>query len=97
MSMRGGILSCYDSKSGDLHWQERIGGTFTASPIAYEGVAAFVADEGPALVVEPGKEPKITECGSLKEADEEIFRSSITPSGGQLFIRSTKVLYCVGK
>lgn len=97
MSMRGGILSCYDSKTGDLHWQERIGGTFTASPIAYEGVAAFVADEGPALVVEPGKEPKITECGSLKEADEEIFRSSITPSDGQLFIRSTKVLYCVGK
>lgn len=97
MSMRGGILSCYDSKKGDLHWVERIGGTFTASPIAYDGVAAFVSDEGPGLVVVPGTEPKIIECGSLKQNDEEIFRSSITPSGGQFFIRSTKVLYCVGK
>ena len=97
MSMKGGILSCYDSETGDVHWQERIGGTFTASPIAYEGVAAFVSDEGPGLVVEPATEPKITECQSLKFDDEEIFRSSITPSGGQLFIRSTKVLYCVGK
>lgn len=97
MSMRGGILSCYDSKTGQLHWEERIGGTFTASPVAYEGVAAFVSDEGPAIVVDPGTEPRVTECESLKENDEEIFRSSITPSGGQLFIRSTKVLYCVGQ
>ena len=97
MSMKGGILSCYDSKTGELHWAERIGGTFTASPVAYEGVAAFVSDEGPGLVVEPGIEPKVTPCESLGSDLEEIFRSSITPSGGQLFIRSTKVLYCVGK
>lgn len=95
MSMKGGILSCYDSKTGKLHWQERIGGTFTASPVAYEGVVAFVSDEGPGLVVEPASEPKITECGSLGSDLEEIFRASITPSGGQLFVRSTKVLYCI--
>ena len=97
MSMKGGILSCYDSKTGELHWNERIGGTYTASPVAYEGVAAFVSDEGPGLVVEPGTEPKVTLCEGLGSDLEEIFRSSITPSGGQLFIRSTKVLYCVGK
>ena len=97
MSMRGGILSCYDSKTGKLHWQERIGGTFTASPVAYEGVAAFVSDEGPGLVVKPGTEPEVTLCESLRSGDEEIFRSSITPSGGRLFIRSTRVLYCIGQ
>ena len=30
-------------------------------------------------------------------ADEEVFRASLTPSDGQLFLRSTQVLYCIGK
>ena len=97
MSMRGGILTCYDATTGKEHWQERIGGTVTASPVAYDGLVAFIEDGGEALVVDPADTPKIISRCNLQTDDEEIFRSSITPSGGQLFIRSTKNLYCIGK
>lgn len=97
MSMKLGILTCYDAKTGRQHWQERIGGTVTASPIAYEGVVAFVEDGGEAIVVEPADTPKIISRCNLKTDDAEIFRASITPSGGALFVRSTTKLYCIGK
>ena len=34
--------------------------------------------------------------GSLAEGEEKDVRSSIALSGGQLFIRTTRTLYCVG-
>ncbi len=67
----------------------------TASPVAYDGLVAFIEDGGEALVVEAADTPKIVSRCNLLKDDEEIFRASITPSGGQLFIRSTKNLYCI--
>lgn len=97
MSMRGGVLNCYDTKSGKELWRTRIGGQFCASPIAYDGLAVFLREDGEALVVKPGKRPTVVARNRLSHGDREIFRSSITPSDGQLFIRSTGALYCVGK
>jgi outer membrane protein assembly factor BamB len=97
MSHRGGILSCYDAQTGETHWQERIGGNYSASPVSFDGLAVFMSEAGEALVVRPGKEVDVVSTNTLESNDDEIFRSSITPSGGQLFIRSTKKLYCVGK
>jgi outer membrane protein assembly factor BamB len=97
MNMQGGILTCYNATTGEQLWQERIGGTVTASPVAYDGLVAFIEDGGEAIVVEPADTLKIVSRCNLLKDDEEIFRASITPSGGQLFIRSTKNLYCIGK
>ncbi|MDA0810094.1 MAG: PQQ-like beta-propeller repeat protein [Planctomycetota bacterium] len=97
MSMQGGILTCYNATTGEQLWSERIGGTVTASPIAYDGLVAFIEDGGEALVVEPADTLKVVSRCNLQTDDEEIFRASITPSGGQFFIRSTKNLYCIGK
>lgn len=97
MSMRGGILTCYDAKTGDQLWIERIGGNFTASPIAYDGLVAFIDDGGEVIVVEPADTFKLVSRCNLLTDDSEIFRASITPSGGNFFIRSTKNLYCIGK
>ncbi|MDA1160505.1 MAG: serine/threonine protein kinase, partial [Planctomycetota bacterium] len=83
--------------AGEHLWSERIGGTVTASPIAYDGLVAFIEDGGEALVVEPADTLKVVSRCNLQTDDEEIFRASITPSGGQFFIRSTKNLYCIGK
>ena len=96
MGMKGGILTCYNAKSGDELWQERIGGNYSASPVAFDGRVAFISEEGEALIVEPADVPKIIARNTIDSSDEEIFRASITPSGGQLFIRSNSVLYCVG-
>ena len=97
MNHRGGILTCYRAASGEELWQERIGGTFSGSPVAFDGLAAFMSDSGNAIVVKPGEKADIVSANTLTTDDDEIFRASITPSGGQLFIRSTKRLYCVSK
>ncbi|MBI1315116.1 PQQ-binding-like beta-propeller repeat protein [bacterium] len=97
MSQKGGILTCYDAQTGEQYWQERIGGNHSASPVAFDGLAAFIAEEGEALIIRPGKQLDIVSRNTLTAGDDEIFRASITPSAGQLFLRSTKKLYCVGR
>ena len=96
MNMKG-ILTGYDTQSGTELWTARIGGNYSATPISYAGHALFISERGETVFIKPTKsEPIITSRNRLTSGDEEIFRSSITPSLGQLFIRSTQVLYCIG-
>lgn len=104
VSMRGGIMNCYEAATGKELWRTRLGGQFSASPIAYDGVAVFIREDGETFVVKPGPEPNVVARNRLSHGSRELFRSSITPSDGQLFIRSTGdrfapvgTLYCVGK
>jgi outer membrane protein assembly factor BamB len=97
IGMRGGILSCYDGKTGQEQWQERIGGNYSSSPVVFDGTAAFLSEAGEAILVKPGPKPNIVSRNVVGASDEEIFRASITPSKKELFLRSTSVLYCVSK
>lgn len=97
VSMRGGVMNCYDAKSGKELWRSRIGGQFSASPIAYDGHAVVIREDGEAFVVKPGDKANIVARNKISGGEDEIFRSTITPSDGQLFIRSTGALYCIGK
>ncbi len=92
-----GVASCYDTLTGKELWKERISGNISASPIAAGGLAYFIAEDGKTIVLRPGPSLDVVAESTLDAADDEIFRSSITPSQGQLFIRSDQVLYCVGK
>lgn len=96
MSM-GGILTGYEASSGRQLWVERVGGNYSASPIAYRGKAVFIDESGEGIVVDPRSEEHIVARNRLTPVDDEIFRASITPSEGQLFIRTTAGLYCVGE
>ncbi len=90
-----GILFCYDCESGKELWKERIGANYSSSPLVAEGRAYFQSDAGETTVVEPADELKIVAKSTLPSADDELFRSALVPSHGQIFIRSTKFLYCV--
>ena len=92
-----GIFTCYDIHDGHEYWKERVGGNFSGSPIAANGLVYFVDEDGRTVVIKPGESLEIVSENLLTSADDEIFRASPTPCDGQLFIRSTKVLYCVGK
>ena len=48
------MLSCVDAKTGKLHWQERLGGNHSASPIFADGRIYFLSEEGVATVIAPG-------------------------------------------
>jgi outer membrane protein assembly factor BamB len=93
----GGILTSYDTVSGKELSKARVGSKCSAAPTSYQGLAFFVFESGETLVVKPGDSAKILGRNKLEAKEGEIFRSSITPSQGQVFIRSTKTLYCIGK
>ena len=92
-----GIATCYDSGSGRVLWNERLGGNFAASPIAANGLAYFQVDDGQVIVIEPGSSLKIVARNDLSASADEIFRASPAVSHGQIFLRSDQVLYCIGE
>jgi outer membrane protein assembly factor BamB len=93
-----GVATCYDAVDGHVYWKERLTGKHSGSPIAANGLVYFVNENGLTTVIEPAETLKIVATNQLTPgSDEEIFRASPTPCDGRLFIRSTKILYCVGK
>jgi outer membrane protein assembly factor BamB len=52
----GGIASCLDAVTGSVHWQERVGGNYSASPIHADGRIYFQNEEGTCVVVRAGRE-----------------------------------------
>jgi outer membrane protein assembly factor BamB len=95
MSMAG-ILFCYDCETGKELWKERVGEKYSSSPLVAEGRAYFQNDAGETVVVEPGEKIKLVAKSKLDSQTDELFRAALVPSQGQIFIRSTKALYCVG-
>ncbi len=54
-----GVASCVEAKTGEIVWQERIGGQFSASPIYSEGRIYCFGHEPNAPVLAVGREFKI--------------------------------------
>jgi outer membrane protein assembly factor BamB len=84
-----GVLSCVDAKTGKLHWQQRIGGNHSASPVFADGRIYFLSEEGVATVIAPGTTFK-------RLADNELdgaTLASMAIAHGSIFIRSLTHLY----
>ena len=91
-----GILSCYDTKTGNELWKERLtSGDITAAPLAAGGKGYFNFENGETVVIEPGAKMKIVATNKLEPQSGELFRASLAPTTGQLLIRSDQTLYCV--
>lgn len=88
----GGIASCYDAKTGHVHWQERLGPHHSSSLVAANGKVYFLDDEGTTHVVAADKEFKVIAKNPL---GEEAY-SSPAISNGQLFIRGAQHLIAIG-
>lgn len=89
----GGIVSCYQPKTGDIVWQERVGGNFCASPVWADGRIYFLSEAGDTTVIEAADQFKVVAKNSLGEKCQ----ASMAVSGGRLFIRGDKNLFCIGK
>jgi len=90
-STDGGVATCMNANTGELLWQERVGGNFAASPVSAAGRIYFVADSGETTVVEAGPEFKVLAKNPLGEK----VQASPAVSQGQLFIRTDKSLFCI--
>ena len=63
----GGVASCVDAETGELHWRERLGGKYSASPVRVDDRIYFTSEEGVCHVVACGKEFKVLAESDLKE------------------------------
>jgi outer membrane protein assembly factor BamB len=92
-----GIATCYDATDGHIYWSDRLAGKHSASPIAANGLVYFISEDGVTRVIKPGPTLQVVSENSLPAGDDEIFRSSFGIADGKVFIRSTSMLYCIGK
>jgi outer membrane protein assembly factor BamB len=88
-----GVATCVDARTGRVHWQERLGGNFSASPIFADGRIYFMNELGATTVLAPGKAFRRLATNSLKDA---WTLGSMAVSGGSIFIRSSDYLYRIG-
>jgi outer membrane protein assembly factor BamB len=89
----GGIATCADARTGKVHWTERLGGNFSASPVYAEGRIYFQSEEGVGLVIKHSKSFEVIAKNNL---DEPTLASYAVIDGG-LFIRSQAHLWHVVK
>lgn len=89
-----GIVWCRDAKTGAVVWgDQRVRpGTYSASPVIADGKVYVISEDGVATVFEAGPVFKL-----LAENDlGEYTLSSPAMSDGQIFLRTTNHLYCIG-
>lgn len=86
-----GVVSCLNAATGDTVWQERVGGTFTASPLAAAGKVYFFSEEGDVPVIAATREFKLLAKNKLADG----FMASPAVAGDALFLRTKTHLYRV--
>lgn len=84
-----GIATCVDAKTGEVHWQERLGGNFSASPLFAAGRIYFLDENGTTTVIAPGT--TFTELA--KNSVEGRTLASLVPVEGAMFLRTDTHLY----
>ncbi|WP_437229147.1 PQQ-binding-like beta-propeller repeat protein [Planctomicrobium sp. SH661] len=86
-----GIARCVDAATGESRWQERLGGNYSASPLAAQGRIYFQNEEGEAIVVAASAE--FEELARNRLTEEERTFASYAVCDGALFIRSEGHLF----
>lgn len=84
-----GIASCLNAADGKVIWQERLGGNFSASPIAGDGRVYFTSEEGVTTVVAAGR--KFQNLATNKLAGRTLASAAV--AGHSLFLRTEGNLY----
>lgn len=88
-----GILTAIDAATGQRIWQERVEGVFSASPVAGGGHVYFVSENGDTVVVKAGATPRVVARNAL--GDRAVASPAI--SNGQIFIRTDRDVFAIGK
>lgn len=90
------VMTCLEPASRKIIWQGKLGGKsrFYASPTGADGKVYCINLLGTVVVVSAGDTFKVLSRIDMAEAG---CRSTIAAAHGQLFIRTGKALYCIGK
>jgi len=97
-----GVATCWNAETGEVLWQHRLGGTFTASPVLVGDRLYATNESGETFVV------KVSKTGVEEIAENELgdeVYSTPTICGSRIYMRVAKrsggdrqeMLYCLGK
>ena len=84
-----GVATCWEAKTGATVWSERIGGHYSASPLAAGDRIYLFSEEGKTTVLATGREFKKLAENQLGDG----FMASPAVSGDALYVRSRTHLY----
>ena len=84
-----GFASCLDAQTGKVHWQERVGGSCSASPLYADGRIYIQDEQGLGVVIKPGR--KFQKLASNPLGERTLASYAIGDSA--LFIRGEEHLY----
>lgn len=83
------VATCLDAKTGKIHWQERIGGAYSSSPLYAGGKVYFQSEQGATTVVKASKKFEVVSKNDLAERS----LASFAVADGSLLIRTERNLY----
>lgn len=84
---------CVNPENGDLRWNERIGGTISASLVAADGKVYLIDEAGKGYVVRVDEDG--AEVVATNELDDKVLATPAL-ADGRLYIRAESKLYCIG-
>jgi outer membrane protein assembly factor BamB len=97
MTNNAGIVTCYNARTGERLYRDRIAGrggvAMSASPVAADGRIYWVSEDGDGYVAKAGREFELLATNPL----DEIVMASPAISGDILFIRSLRHVFAIGK
>lgn len=88
-----GIATCFDARSGQRHWRERLKGDYKASPVAAEGRLYLLNTQGLCTVL--AARPRFDKLTENQISDETLASPAL--SNGRIYIRGKKALYAIEK
>ena len=81
-----GVLSCYNAKTGERIYQQRIGdkgGAYSASPVAADGKLYLASEDGDVFVVKAGPKYELMATPAI--------------SDGMIFVRGRNSVFCIAE
>jgi outer membrane protein assembly factor BamB len=92
-------LSRVEPRTGTVKWTVPTPGRakYEASPLAADGKIYLINFDGQVSVLDAADGAVLNVIPMDEPIDGEVVRASISAAHGQLFIRTTRNLYCVGK
>ncbi|HVR74348.1 MAG TPA: PQQ-binding-like beta-propeller repeat protein [Planctomycetota bacterium] len=87
-----GVVSCVEAATGNVLYQERAGGSFSASPVCVKDRLFCVSEDGEVVVVAAANEFKVLARNALGEGS----RTTPAVAGGRMYVRTYTRLFSIG-
>jgi len=90
-------FAALEPATGEILWTRRFEGKLDSSPVYADGMIYVTTDDGTTTVLKLNADPKVApEVIAVNEIDERV-QATLAIAGKQIFLRTAKELWCIGK